>query len=354
MMSEKQIFLLIAIIGLVIFFLLKLIYIEGFTDPNPTTETTPTSGAITEQTCQPVISNRDWWLNESPKQIVSYISGVRFPVIAIQPTKGLNSSFQIPYIKAGESESSGCIVVLNDGTYTTRMCNADSSEQRWRIVQINNSETFSLLLKKGAEYYSGSHTNTILPQGIDYGFFMVVSEKDPSMVLASNGGNITVQRIGNFTAQFWDITKDVGTASIAIYSTVENTGLAPNYSSSSSPGVGVIYQVPGVSGPTVTSAPGSIPSSAPGSSPGLITSSGGQPFNINLNLDKQSLISMFGSLDTLGPGFTVPTSSGNVDKFANVDGSVSLGNNKSKCKPCPSILTDYIAQNEIPCLGCKL
>jgi hypothetical protein len=237
MMSEKQIFLLIAIMGLVIFVLLKLFYIEGFivesTDPNASSDPNASPDPNAVPTCQPIIMKSDWWLTEPPKQIVSYISGVRFPVISIQPSKGLRSSFQIPYIRAGDASSSGCIVVLTDGTYTTRMCNADSSEQRWRIIRIDSSERFSQLIAAGAEFYSGGHSNTILPQGIDYGFFMVISEKDPSMVLASNGGNITVQRIGNFTSQFWDITKDVGSASIAIYDSAENTSFAPNYISAS-------------------------------------------------------------------------------------------------------------------------
>ncbi len=359
-MSEKQIFLLIALVALVIFILLKLFYVEGFTvapTTNPTTNPTIPSGCPT--------INAVWWQSEPPKQIVSFISGVRFPVHAIQPSKGINSSFQVPYIKTGDAEASGCIVVLNDGTYTTRMCNVDSSEQRWRIVRINNANDFAQLLSAGAQYYSSGNINTILPQGINFGFFMVLSEKDPSMALASNGGNITVQRIGNYTSQFWDITKDLGTASIAIYNTVDNTAFSQNYISPNTNGAGVMYQTPGsqITTPTVSGASNSnvpvitsgtaapISGSSPSGSSSTNSTDGGQPFNINLNLDKQSILSLFGSVDTLGPGFAMPTNIPKVDKFANVTGGNS---SKSKCKPCPSILTDYIAQNEIPCLGCKL
>ena len=338
-MSEKQVFLFICIVGLVLFVILKLFYVEGFDVlPDLTNTTSPSDVPIPSDTpipsgC-PVVSSTiapNWWDVEPPKQIVSYITGVRFPVHSIQPAKAINSSFQVPYIKAGEVDASGCIVVLNDGTYTTRMCNIDSAEQRWKIVRVTNPDVFNQLLQSGLSYYSGNHVTTILPQGIDYGFFMIISEKDPSMVLASNGGNLSVQRIGNFTSQFWDITKDLGTASIAIYGNNTGSSFGSNYSSGVSANAGQQYQYPGLSqGATV-------PSSNP-SSPGT------QPFNINLNLDKDSLLSIFGSIDTAGPGL-FPSSTSSVDRFGNV---------QSKCKPCPSILTDYIAKNEIPCNGCKL
>jgi hypothetical protein len=162
MMTEKQLFLVIAIVCLVLFIVYKIIYnIEGFVDtlaptnmPIDTSTSTITSTPITTPTSTLTPSNQDiielcptlapkpWWETESPKQIVSYVTGVRFPVHAIKPSEAINSAFQLPYIKSGETESSGCIVIENAGTFTTRMCNADSIEQRWKIQRINDSKMY--------------------------------------------------------------------------------------------------------------------------------------------------------------------------------------------------------------------
>ncbi len=331
-MSEKQLFLVIAIVCLIGFIIFKLFNIEGFTDPTETAS----PGCPTQ-------SPKNWWETEPPKQVVSYITGVRFPVTAIQPNKAINSPFQIPFIKSGNTEASGCIVVLNSGTYTTKMCNIDSSEQRWNIVQVNDADKFEKLIKNGREYYSGIRSTLDLPQGIQYGFFMIISEKDPSMALSSNGGNLTVQRIGNYSSQFWDITKDVGSANIVVYDINENTTFSSNFVNPLSANAGSQYQYPGVS-----STSGSSGSSSPTPTSSLATSTASssnvKPFSINLNLNNDLLGTMFGELETTGPGVTLPPSS---ESFANTS-------NNSKCKPCPSILMDYIAKNEIPCLGCKL
>lgn len=333
-MSEKQLFLVIAIVCLIGFIIFKLFNIEGFD--------TDLSGCPTQ-------APKNWWDLEAPKQIVSYITGVRFPITAIQPNKAINSSFQIPFIKSGNTEPSGCVIVLNSGTYSTRMCNSDSSEQRWNIIQINDAATFEKTIKNGRDFYSGIRSNLQLPQGVQYGFFMVISEKDPSMALSSNGGNLTVQRIGNYTSQFWDITKDVGSANIVVYDINENTAFSSNFVNPINGNAGEQYQYPGTSGtagttgstgPTGTPGATSTPTSA-----GIYMSQNpnAKPFNINLNLNNELLSSIFGELETSGTGITLPTS----EAFANTS-------TNSKCKPCPSILMDYIAKNEIPCLGCKL
>lgn len=328
-MSEKQLFLVIAIVCLIGFIIFKLFNIEGFTDPTPTVP----AGCPTQ--------SPNWWDTEPPKQVVSYITGVRFPVTAIQPNKGIKSPYQIPFIKSGNTEASGCIVVLDSGTYTTKMCNVDSSEQRWNIIQVNDETTFENLIKKGREYYSGIRAQLDLPQGIQYGFFMIISEKDPSMALSSNGGNLTVQRIGNYSSQFWDITKDVGSANIVVYDVNENTTFSSNYVNPLTANAGAQYQYPGLSSGSSSLPSATSSTSSPSSSP---SSSNLKPFNINLNLNNELLGTMFGELETTGPGVTLPPSS---ESFANTS-------NNSKCKPCPSILMDYIAKNEIPCLGCKL
>jgi hypothetical protein len=322
-MSEKQLFLVIAIVCLIGFIIFKLFNIEGFANEPSVPPGCPKQG--------------NWWDTEPPKQVVSYITGVRFPVTAIQPNKAINSPFQIPFIKSGMTEASGCIVVLDSGTYTTKMCNIDSTEQKWSIIQVNDATTFENLITKGKDYYSGIRSNVELAPGINYGFFMIISEKDPSMALSSNGGNLSVQRIGNYSSQFWDITKDVGSANIVVYDINDNTRFSSNYVNPLTANAGAQYQYPGVSSPSPSPSSSSSSSSGP-SSPNA------KPFSINLNLNNDLLGTMFGELETAGPGVTLPSSS---ESFANT------GNN-SKCKPCPSILLDYIAKNEIPCLGCKL
>lgn len=333
MLSDKLLFLVIAIVCLILLIIFKLVHIEGFQDTQQIPEGCPTLVPV----------NRNWWETEAPKQVVSYITGVRFPIHSIEPTKAILSSFQVPYIKSGESDASGCIVVETSGTYTTKMCDSNSKEQLWKIVQVNDKASFTQLLQAGKNAYSGANQNYDLASGVQFGFFMVISEKDPSMALASNGGNLTVQRIGNYTSQFWDITKDIGNANIAIYDTNDLTNLGSNYTnpqsqmSSTSLGTG-----PG-SNPSLNS---TNPSPSTGSLNSLLGSSlnKSQPFNINLNLDQKSLMSLFGSVDTTNP---------NVSNAITSATTAPEGFNP-ECKSCPSVLTDYIAKNNIPCLGCKL
>jgi hypothetical protein len=334
MLSDKLLFLVIATVCLILFIIFKLVHIEGFeniTTPPPIPEGCPTLVPV----------NRNWWEIESPKQVVSYITGVRFPIHAIEPTKAILSSFQVPYIKSGESDASGCIVVETSGTYTTKMCDSNSKEQLWKIVQVNDKVSFTQLLQAGKSAYSGANQNYDLASGVQFGFFMVISEKDPSMALASNGGNLTVQRIGNYTSQFWDITKDIGNANIAIYDTNYLTNLGPNYTnpqsqmSSTSLGSG--------SNPSLNST-NPTPSLGPLDSILGSSSNKSQPFNINLNLDQKSLMSLFGSVDSTNPSVrnAITTATTTPEGF------------NPECKSCPSVLTDYIAKNNIPCLGCKL
>jgi len=345
MLSDKQLFLVIAIVCLILFIIFKLVHIEAFEDI-----TTPPTEQATEPPipsgCPTLIPvNKNWWEIEAPRQVVSYITGVRFPIHAIEPTKALLSSFQVPYIKSGETDASGCIVVETSGTYTTKMCDSNSKEQLWRIVQVNNKDSFIQLLQAGKNAYSGANQNYDLASGVQFGFFMVISEKDPSMALASNGGNLTVQRIGNYTSQFWDITKDIGNANIAIYDTNDLTNLGSNYTNPQSQITSTSFGTAQGSNlslnstnPTQSSSLGSL-NSVLGSS-----SNKSQPFNINLNLDQKSLMSLFGSVDTTNP---------NVNNVITTATTTPEGFNP-ECKSCPSILTDYIAKNNIPCLGCKL
>ena len=334
MLSDKQLFLVIAIVSLILLIIFKLVHIEGFEDittPPPIDYPIPSG-------CPTLMPNKNWWEINAPKQVVSYISGVRFPIHAIEPTKAILSLFQVPYIKSGETDASGCIVVETSGTYTTKMCNSNTQEQLWKIVQVNDKDTFTQLLQIGKNAYSGANQNYDLASGVQFGFFMVISLKDPSMALASNGGNLTVQRIGNYTSQFWDITQDIGNANIAIYDTNDLTNLGSNYTNPQSS-----ITSTSINGITTNSSLNSIQSSNATLSPGSSTNKS-QPFNINLNLDQKSLMSLFGSVDTTNP---------NVNNIITTSTTTPEGFNP-QCNSCPSILTDYIAKNNIPCLGCKL
>ena len=346
MLSEKQLFLVIAIVCLFLLIIFKLVksQTEGFVD-----------GVFTPSA--DVCNNaKNWWELKVPKQVVSYISGVRFPIHAIDPNSPTKTLFQVPYIKSGESDASGCLSIEMSGTYTTKMCNADSSEQRWSLVQVKDKTIFSNLLQSGKTTYSGVNQNYDTPaSGIPFGFFMVISEKDPSMVLASNGGNLTVQRIGNYTSQFWDITQDTGNANIAIYDTNDLTNFGTNFTN---PLNGMTNKGNNNKLQSSTQMNTSHDLSEETSNGNLISQTNtnnsilsglnkSQPLNINLNLDQKSLMSLFGSADTTG------------NEINNIISSLPSQspegfNNNSNCKPCPSILTDYIAKNNIPCLGCKL
>lgn len=345
MLSEKQLFLVIAIVCLFLLIIFKLVksQTEGFVD-----------GVFTPPA--DVCSNsKNWWELEVPKQVVSYVSGVRFPIHAIDPTNAIQTLFQVPYIKSGETDASGCLSIEMSGTYTTKMCNADSAEQRWKLVQVKDKTIFSNLLQSGKTTYSGINQNYDTPaSGIPFGFFMVISDKDPSMVLASNGGNLTVQRVGNYTSQFWDITKDGGNANIAIYDTNDLTNLGSNFTNPlnhSNPLTGMINKgnsnkLQSLQSPTQMNS-SSNDLTGETTNGNLSGSNKSQPLNINLNLDQKSLMALFGSVDTTGNGIN------NI--ISSLPSQSPEGfNNNSQCKPCPSILTDYIAKNNIPCLGCKL
>ena len=341
MLSEKQLFLVIAIVCLFLLIIFKLVksQTEGFDG----VETPPSN----------VCSNsKNWWEKEVPKQVVSYVSGVRFPIHAIDPTNAIQTLFQVPYIKSGETDASGCLSIEMSGTYTTKMCNADSAEQRWKLVQVKDKTIFSNLLQSGKTTYSGINQNYDTPaSGIPFGFFMVISDKDPSMVLASNGGNLTVQRVGNYTSQFWDITKDSGNANIAIYDTNDLTNLGSNFTNPLNPSTvmtnnGKSNKLQSLQSPTqMNSSSNDLTGETTNGS--LSGSNKSQPLNINLNLDQKSLMALFGSVDTTGNGIN------NI--ISSLPSQSPEGfNSNSQCKPCPSILTDYIAKNNIPCLGCKL
>ena len=339
MLSEKQLFLVIAIVCLFLLIIFKLVksQTEGFVDEIPSPS----------QSANVCANSKNWWELEVPKQVVSYVSGVRFPIHAIDPNKPKETLFQIPYIKSGESDASGCLTIEKTGTYTTKMCDSNSSDQRWKLVQIKNKDEFSKFLEYGKASYSGSNNNYETPAGgIPFGFFMVISENDKSMVLASNGGNLTVQRIGNYTSQFWDITKDIGNANIAIYDTNHLTDLGSNFTNPLNPSTGMPKGNSNKlqSSTQMNSSSNDLGFTSNASLSGLNKS---QPFNINLNLDQKSLMALFGSVDTTGNAIN------NI--ISSLPSQSPEGfNNNNNCKPCPSILTDYIAKNNIPCLGCKL
>ena len=360
MLSEKQLFLVIAIVCLFLLIIFKLVksQTEGFEVQvfTPSPSTTPSADGVFTPSPNVCANSKNWWELEVPKQVVSYVSGVRFPIHAIDPNKPKETLFQIPYIKSGETDASGCLSIETTGTYTTKMCDSNSSEQRWKLVQIKDKTIFSNLLESGKDNYSGVNQNYDTPAGgIPFGFFMVISESDKSMVLASNGGNLTVQRIGNYTSQFWDITKDTGNANIAIYDTNHFTNLGSNFTNPLNPlnplnpstdmtNKDNSNKLTSLQSPTQMNSLNNLTGET---SNGLSSLNKSQPLNINLNLDQKSLMALFGSVDTTGPGIN------NI--ISSLPSQSPEGfNNNSNCKPCPSILTDYIAKNNIPCLGCKL
>ena len=351
-MTSQHFFLATAIICLLLFIISLFVSKtkEGF-EPSPSPDqTNPPCPVIT---CTPPASSF-WWDAEPPKQIVSLISGVSFPVIAKTPANSIRSEFQIPFIQYGSIDSSGCVGIdETTGTYTTKTCNKDDNTQLWSIVPVRNVDDLRTIVEKGKNRYSmlrGDDNTLTLPPGVQYGFFMVISKsKDGALALASNGGNITVQTVGNFTSQFWDITKDIPQAYISVYETENLANSTTSYINPQNPE----DQRTTVMNPLVplTAQAGDVYQTV-GMGNG-IRGGNGKEINLNLNLNSGDILSsLFGGLQT-GPGSGMGTDAGTgVDGGAGPEG-FNL-KTKKKCKTCPSILTDYISKNNIPCYGCNL
>lgn len=336
-MLNQTIFLIIALIFIVLYVISQFVNIlwknkESFFDP-------------TDSSCAPV---GPWWDRMPPKQIVSLISGVRFPVVAVTPSNSIRSSFQIPFMHSGSVESSGCISIDDNGTYTTGMCNNTDNRQLWLIKAITSEADYRSVLSSNTDPYSSGFNKNyadetvpiVLPPGVSYGFFMVVSQSKPGIALASNGGNLMVQSLGNFTSQMWDVTREEGQAEIAIYDTNDLTQFSKGYINNNHVNVGMnplmplnaqagtIYQSTGVGANVSTPTPANL---------------NDKTINFNINLSADSLASF------LTGGGGSKSSTGNQggetkDSFKNTD----------DCPTCPSILTDYIKTNNIPCYGCNL
>jgi hypothetical protein len=339
MLTEKRFFFVAAIICLVLFIFSLFIYHENF-DP----------------TCAP---EKPWWEKEPPKQVVSLITGVKVPVIAKEKDKGITSatqSFQIPFIKSGQTETSGCLSYTSEnGTFKTEMCDKDKTPQQWVIKPVKDEDSLREILRP--VYKSNPYSNIKnfnidsspikLPAGVEYGFFLVVSSANPAIVLASNGGNITVKTLGLHTSEFWDITKEVPHVEIPIYDTNDYALLSTSFVNSNVSGgmqrgqlmhlnsnPGAAYQTPGIS--AVQSSQSSQSSQKRGG------------INFNINLGGSSLASLLGGVPspTGGVGSTETSASASTSE-AQAEGF------NPNCPSCASPLLDYIPGRDIPCLGCN-
>jgi hypothetical protein len=356
-MTSQHFFLIVALICLILYIISLFVYREGFDpSPSPSDSPSPTSDGTPAPTITCPPANNFWWETQPPKQIVSLITGVSFPVIAKTPSQAIRSDYQIPFINSGDSSSSGCIGIDDaNGTYTTKVCNNNDISQLWLIKPIKNEADLKSIILQGKNRYSmlrdENDTSITLPPGVKYGFFMIVSKSDNGVfALASNGGNLTVQTVGNFTAQFWDLSKDPGVAGIAVYDTNDLTRLSTNYINPQNQidqrkiglnplmplnaQAGAIYETTGkVQQQQLQQQHQNRP-----------TSINGKEINLNLNLTGELLSSLFN-------GSTNPTQAGGA---AVVTTAGTEGFNKQACPACPSILTDYISKNNIPCYGCNL
>lgn len=302
---------------------------------------------ITEPSCAPPTL---WWDRMPPKQIVALISGVRFPVVAVTPNNNLRSTFQIPFMRSGSVESSGCITIDDTGTYTSSMCDNTDNRQLWLIKRISSEADYREVLSKNnnpnSSGYNKGYADTsipiVLPHGISYGFFMVISQSKPSIALASNGGNLMIQTIGNFTSQMWDITNENGQAEIAVYDTNDLTQFSKGFINNNQNNVGINPLMPlNAQAGNIYQATGTGANAGPTRSPSGIQNDKNINFNINLSAD---------SLSSLFAGNGVSTSSNNNSSNTTTDSF----KNTEDCPTCPSILTDYIKTNNIPCYGCNL
>ncbi len=358
-MIERHIFLIIALICLVLYiislFINKKEYFENTTPPGTSSDSSSGSSSTTDSNGCP--AQEPWWKKMSPKQIVSLTSGVRFPVIPVANSGvGVEADFQIPFIKAGDTEATGCISIdQTNGTYSTQICNQTDIRQLWNIKLVQNEEDLKAILEQGNVNgnYSGLRNANAeaaiqLPPGISYGFFMVISKNNKAIALASNGGNLTIQLVGVFTSQLWDISKLAGQASIAYHDTVDYTQLGTNYSSSQTamgPG-DVLGGLNPLTGYGLTADP-SIAYQRAGKK--ATDRSNAVNFNINLNTD---LMKTFLGVD--GDSTDSSTSSTQAPSTTEGFANPPSGGVNPNCKPCPSELLDFISKNNIPCLGCKL
>ena len=342
-MTNKIFFLVLAILCLVLYvislFVGKNKMKEGFYNSpssSPSNTPTPSPSTTPAMICQPAMPI-SWWDATIPTQIIALSSGLRFPILStnLTPGSGINYDFQIPVIKPGNTIASGCIGIDDNGTYKSIICNKDDNHQLWTIKYIRNESDFTTILNANINKYSTginriTNTNIVLPLGVQYGFFMVISKFNPSLALASNGGNLTVQTVGNFISQFWDITNQPGQPDIAIYKTNEFTNLDTNYTGSINPlmplnaNAGNIYK-----------ATGQDANAGPNQSNPTLS---GRQINLNINLSSDGL--------SLGvpSGINSSTATNTSESFAEAN----------DCPVCPSILTDYIAKKNIPCYGCTL
>ncbi len=335
MLTEKKFFFVAAIVCLVLFILSLFLYHRESFDP----------------TCPPA---SEWWEKEPPKQILSLITGVKIPVIAKHKDQGVTSStqsFQIPFVKSGQTETSGCLSFDDAGTYTTEMCDNSKTQQTWVIKPVRNQDELRELLRPAykTEQYSNIKKFNIdtdpikLPLGVEYGFFLVISTSNPAVVLASNGGNVTVKTLGLHTSEFWDITREPPHVEIPIHDTNDYTLFSSNYvqggqtagmqrgqlmSLNANPGAA--YQTPGV---------GSNDTTGPAQQ-----KKGG--INFNISLGGNSLASLFGGAGGAG-GTAASSKSSSEGTTQQAEGF------NPNCKSCPSPLLDYIQGREIPCLGCN-
>ncbi len=353
-MIERQFFLIIALICLVLYiislFINKKEYFTLPPSPPPSTAGTAGTSGTTTTDANGCPVQPPWWRRLSPKQIVSLTTGVRFPVIpVVNSGVGIDADFQIPFIKAGDTEATGCISIdQTNGTYSTQLCNQTDIRQLWNIKLVQNEDDLKVILQEGNVNgnYSGlrnaaTNVPVQLPPGISYGFFMIISKNNKTVALASNGGNLTIQSVGVFTSQLWDISQLPGQASIAYHDTVDYTQLGTNYSSSQTalgPG-DVLGGLNPLTGYGLTADP-SIAYQRAGQR--ATDRSNAVNFNINLNTD---LMKTFLGVD--GTSATTPPT---TEGFANPPS----GGVNPNCKPCPSELIDFISKNNIPCLGCKL
>jgi hypothetical protein len=323
--DNKQLFLFIAIVALSVVILnvilKKFLFKEGFEDGTPN----PNNGLCPQKV---------WWETEAPKQVVAFDTGVKFPLIALEKEKGINSHFQIPFMLAGETDPSGCISVVSEqGTYTSDMCNKNDIAQRWRVVLISNIDDYQKVLKAGKEVYSGI-SNYNINQDTQYGFFMVISVKDPSKSLAHVGSNLSVQTVGPFSSQKWDITKEEPVASISTFDTVQYSSLDNHFLNPRS--------FNPVQGGNPTNPYINAGKSAMNQ----------KPVSININVAGDALKSVFGITGESQGGES--QSGENTVLLSEQKKAEEFNPNCPNCPNCPTILTEYIKNNTVPCNGCNL
>lgn len=298
---------------------------------------------LEQQILQEQCPESNWWNKMPVRQIISKHYGVHIPVEPLEPEKFIDSRLLILQHRSGTNHPTSCMAVNPDGTFSLVKCNKEVSKQHWEIKVIKTKSDFDAVLsmaEKDVQKQPGGFSGKPVNESTPLGFCMVISKEKPGKALQYESGGLSVRTVGNYDGQKWDISPEKAQIAVPTHKIPHGAG----YSKELNPLQQLQYQNFNPSAPYESQgqkAMDSVASSTQLSNQG----NGGDSspaFNINVNLS--DIDAILG--ESVNPK---PT----VESFAN--SAQPLGTHGGKgCKPCPSVLVEYLRNNQIPCQGCNL